>query len=71
MNGCKTTTFSLRTCQNHTAAKPLSSKCPSKLLFGTDMSTFDTCLRFSHMYKDLNFQKITFNSKSKCPVYGK
>jgi len=41
---------SLRTCQKHTAAKHINIKSPSKLLFGTDMFTFDTCLRFTHMY---------------------
>jgi len=33
MNGCKQI-FSLRTCQKHTAAKHMSRKIPSKLLFG-------------------------------------
>ena len=32
---------------------------------------FDTRLRFTHTYKDLNVQKITFNYKSVLPVYGK
>jgi len=63
--------FSLRMFQKHTAAKHISTKSPSKLLFGTDMFTFDTCLRFTHMYKDVNVQKITFNFKSTLPVYGK
>jgi hypothetical protein len=63
--------FSLRTCQKHTAAKHISFKCPSKLLLGTDMFKFDICLRFTHTYKDVNFQKITFNFKITLPVYGK
>ena len=61
-------TFSLRTCQKHTAA--ITSKSPSKLLFGTDMFPFDTRLSFTHTYKVLNVQKITFKFKSTFPVYG-
>ena len=39
-------------------------KLPSKLLFGTDMFTFDTRLRFTRTYKAVNFQKIILNSKA-------
>jgi len=49
--------FSLRTCPRHTAAKHISSKFPSKLLVGTDMFTFDRCLRFTHTYKDVNVKR--------------
>jgi hypothetical protein len=62
--------FSLQTCQKHTAAKHISSNCPSKLLLWTDMFTFDTCLRFTHTYKDVNVQKINFKFQSTWPVYG-
>jgi len=65
------TPFSLRTCQKHTAAKHISIKCPSKLLFVTDMFKFDICLLFTHKYKDVNVLKITFKFKSTRPVYGK
>ena len=61
--------FSLRTCHKRTAAKQISSKCPSKLYFGTDMFTFDTCLRFTLTYKDESVQYITFKFKSTGPVY--
>jgi len=64
-------TFSLRTCQKHTAAKCISSKSPSKLLFGTDMFTFDICLRFTHIHKKVNGQKINSNFKNTLTVNGK
>jgi len=32
-------------------------KFRSKLRFGTDMFTFDTCLRFTLTFKDINVQR--------------
>jgi len=46
-------------------------KCPSKLLYGTDMFTFDTYLRFKLTYKYINVRKVSFNFKSPLQFYGK
>jgi len=58
------TTFSLQACQNIQLPNTKVEKCPSKFLFGRDMFTFDTCLHFTHKYKNVNVQKLTFIFKS-------
>jgi len=58
---CNNHFLASRNRQKHTPAK---HKFPSKLLFGTDMFTFDTRLHFTHTYNVVNVQKITFNFKA-------
>jgi len=61
-------------CNNHFSARESAKiehrsttqvlNLPSNLLFGTDMFTFDTRLRFTHTYKVVIVRKYTYNFKS-------